>query len=106
MSCNDNDIDSDKKIIDIDFSDTGSTIDSDGKIVDSIQSLRLAVAAMTSPKETYKHYHDLIKYISDSQGLPIELSPKRTYSEVAYSAQSVPGVPGKVYHLFRCKVYH
>lgn len=79
-SCND-DIDLNKKVIEIDFADTGTTIDSNGNI-DSIQSLKLAIAAMTSPKETYIYYHELIEYISDKLGLPIEFSQKKTYSEV------------------------
>lgn len=79
--CYESDIDSGKKIIEIDFSDTGSTSDN-GVNKNFKTSLKLAIAAMTSPKETYKHYHELIRYVSDSLGIPIELSQKKTYSEV------------------------
>ena len=79
--CFETDIDSGKKIIEISFSDTGAARNSND-ITDSNKSLRLAIAAMTSPKETYKHYHELIRYVTDSLGIPIELSQKKTYSEV------------------------
>ncbi|MDA3844831.1 MAG: phosphate/phosphite/phosphonate ABC transporter substrate-binding protein [Candidatus Kapabacteria bacterium] len=79
--CYETDIDSGKKIIEIDFSDTGTTRENDLNN-DSKPSLKLAIAAMTSPKETYNHYHELIRYISDSLGINIERSQKKTYAEV------------------------
>jgi len=79
--CYETDLDSGKTIIEINFSDTGTTSEND-LTKDSKTSLKLAIAAMTSPKETYKHYHELIRYVSDSLGITIELSLKKTYSEV------------------------
>ena len=37
---------------------------------------------MTSPKETYIYYSELIKYISDKVGYPIYIKQKKTYEEV------------------------
>ena len=94
--CNETDIDSEEKIIEIDFSDTGTASENDFNN-DSKTSLKLAIAAMTSPKETYKHYHELIRYVSDSLGIPIELSQKKTYSEVNHLLET-----GKVDIAFIC----
>ncbi|OYT17055.1 MAG: phosphonate ABC transporter substrate-binding protein [Bacteroidetes bacterium 4572_77] len=42
----------------------------------------IAIASMTSPKETYTYYGDLISYISDKVGHPIYIKQKKTYEEV------------------------
>ena len=42
----------------------------------------IAIASMTSPKETIYYYHDLINYISDKIGYPIYIKQKKTYEEV------------------------
>jgi phosphonate transport system substrate-binding protein len=44
--------------------------------------LNLAISAMISPKETYGYYEDLIQYISNQIGKPIELKQRKTYQEV------------------------
>lgn len=42
----------------------------------------IAIASMTSPKETYIFYSDLINYISEKVGHPIYIKQKKTYEEV------------------------
>ncbi len=42
----------------------------------------IAIASMTSPKETYIYYSELINYISDKVGHPIYIKQKKTYEEV------------------------
>ncbi len=42
----------------------------------------IAIASMTSPKETFIYYGDLIKYISQKVGHPIFIKQKKTYEEV------------------------
>jgi len=42
----------------------------------------IAIASMTSPKETFTYYGDLINYISDKVGHPIYIKQKKTYEEV------------------------
>jgi phosphonate transport system substrate-binding protein len=64
----------------IDFSDTvikDHTINKDGS-----KAVYIAIASMTSPKETYMYYNELIKYIADKAGYPIYIKQKKTYEEV------------------------
>ena len=64
----------------VDFADTIITehnINNDGS-----KAVYIAIASMTSPKETYTYYSELIKYISDKVGHPIYIKQKKTYEEV------------------------
>lgn len=45
-------------------------------------SLRVAVGAMVSPKETFTYYRQLIEYIGKKMEWPIELVQRKTYSEI------------------------
>ena len=49
---------------------------------DSLQPVYVAIASMTSPRETYKFYNHLINYISKKIGRPIYIKEKKTYEEV------------------------
>jgi len=42
----------------------------------------IAIASMTSPKETFTYYGDLVNYISGKVGHPIYIKQKKTYEEV------------------------
>lgn len=44
--------------------------------------LRIAVAAMTSPKSTFEYYQDILEYIGGRLGRPVELIQRETYQEV------------------------
>jgi phosphonate transport system substrate-binding protein len=44
--------------------------------------LRVAVAAMISPKETFIHYRELLDYIGRSSGHSVQLIQRKTYEEV------------------------
>jgi phosphonate transport system substrate-binding protein len=44
--------------------------------------LRIAVAAMFSPEETLSVYQELMDYIANKLGRPVELKQRRTYQEV------------------------
>ncbi|MBW1956155.1 MAG: phosphate/phosphite/phosphonate ABC transporter substrate-binding protein [Deltaproteobacteria bacterium] len=46
------------------------------------RELRVAVAAMISPKETFIHYKQLIDYIADRSGRRVRLIQRKTYEEV------------------------
>jgi len=49
----------------------------------SDKTLRVAVAAMISPKETVAYYHELLKYIGESAGRNhVQLVQRKTYDEV------------------------
>lgn len=65
----------------IDFTATHSdTIPRD--TADSIPPVHLAVAAMTSPKETLMYYEELVHYISKKLGRPVKIEQNKTYREV------------------------
>jgi phosphonate transport system substrate-binding protein len=44
--------------------------------------LRVAVSAMSSPRETFSSYEDIIKYIAGSLDIPYEFHQRRTYREI------------------------
>jgi phosphonate transport system substrate-binding protein len=44
--------------------------------------LRVAVAAMISPKETFIYYQELLDYIGRNSGLGIQLIQRKTYDEI------------------------
>jgi len=44
--------------------------------------LRIAVAAMTSPKSTFDYYQDILEYIGEQTGRPVELVQRETYQEI------------------------
>jgi len=64
----------------VDFSDTRPSKHSMNE--KGVEPVYIAIASMTSPKETYIYYSDLIKYISDKVGHPIYIKQKKTYEEV------------------------
>jgi phosphonate transport system substrate-binding protein len=45
-------------------------------------SLRVAVGAMISPKETFVYYRQLIEYIGKKMGRPVDLVQRKTYEEI------------------------
>lgn len=46
------------------------------------QSIRIAVAAVISPKETAVYYDEMMKYVSRKLERPIELIQRKTYQEI------------------------
>ncbi len=44
--------------------------------------LRVAVAAILSPRETFSSYEDILNYIGDKLDVPVEFHQRRTYSEI------------------------
>lgn len=70
-----------EKTIKIDFSKTSGKFKCD-TLNDSIAPLRVAVAAIISPRETYTYYNELFKYISKKINRPIVFEQRKTYSEV------------------------
>lgn len=64
--------------IDIDLSDTYNPVIP----IQQVETIRIAVAAIISPEDTFVYYQDLFNYISSKIGIPIELVQRKTYSEV------------------------
>jgi phosphonate transport system substrate-binding protein len=46
------------------------------------QHLRVAVAAMVSPKETFVHYRELLEYLGEKLNQEVELVQRKTYGEI------------------------
>jgi len=59
-------------------------------------SLRVAVAAITSPQVTFEKYEGLLNYLSDSLNRPVELVQRRTYAEANELIRSRDAVLGFV----------
>ena len=70
---------SNEKVV-VNFNET-TTTDKDLVGNDS-KEVYIAIASMTSPKETFTYYGDLIEYISEKIGHPIYIKQKKTYEEV------------------------
>lgn len=64
----------------VDFADT--IPNKKNSKIEQNKAVYIAIASMTSPKETYIYYNDLIKYISKKVGHPIYIKQKKTYEEV------------------------
>lgn len=47
-----------------------------------VESIKIAVAAIISPDETFLFYRDLFDYIESKIGIPIELIQRKTYGEI------------------------
>jgi phosphonate transport system substrate-binding protein len=48
----------------------------------SSSSLKVAIAAMFSPKDTFQYYRDLLDYLGTRTGLKIDLIQRKTYGEI------------------------
>ncbi|HEB62287.1 MAG TPA: transporter substrate-binding domain-containing protein [Bacteroidetes bacterium] len=72
-------VDQNKKVV-VDFKNN-SSLDSTFEKQDS-SPVYIAIASMTSPRETFTYYGQLINYISDKLGKPILIKQKKTYEEV------------------------
>ncbi|MBW1827176.1 MAG: phosphate/phosphite/phosphonate ABC transporter substrate-binding protein [Deltaproteobacteria bacterium] len=65
----------------IDFSNTIKT-EKSKSLDDKEHTLKVAVSAMVSPKETFSTYRDLIDYIGDHLNYKIQLIQRKTYGDI------------------------
>jgi len=65
----------------VDFSSRVLVEQPEGANADT-DTLRVAVAAMISPKETFGYYRDMIDYIGKNLGRPVQLIQRKTYGEI------------------------
>ena len=65
----------------VDFSSTVFVEQPDGSKNDT-DILRVAVAAMISPKETFIYYREMIEYIGNRLSRPVQLIQRKTYGEI------------------------
>ena len=54
----------------------------ESQINDSIPVLRVAIATVISPRESFNYYKELFDYISTHMNLPVEFKQRLTYTEV------------------------
>ncbi len=62
----------------IDINEIDTTIETQP----NIPPLKIAVSAMVSPEETFVYYEDLLDYISERTGRPVELVQRKTCAEI------------------------
>ena len=65
----------------VDFSKT-IQVEQPGPAHDKSQTLRVAVSAMVSPKETFSNYRALLDYIGKKLNCNIQLIQRKTYTEI------------------------
>jgi phosphonate transport system substrate-binding protein len=65
----------------VNFSKTVPIAQPEGKLA-SEKVLRVAVAAMISPKETFVYYQELLDYIGKNSGFKVQLIQRKTYDDV------------------------
>jgi phosphonate transport system substrate-binding protein len=75
------DCNQDKSATVIDFRQTVHVDRPDAKASEQ-PALRVAVAAMVSPKETFIHYQELLGYLGKRLARPVELVQRKTYAEI------------------------
>jgi phosphonate transport system substrate-binding protein len=65
----------------VDFSNTVK-IEKSTSLNDTAHTLKVAVSAMVSPKETFSTYRNLLAYIGDHLNYKIQLVQRKTYDEI------------------------
>lgn len=76
----------DEKVAYVDFTNTvnaGEVMRTPGE-----EALRIAVAAMVSPRETASYYDAMMKYVGKKLGSPVEMVQRKTYREVNLMLES------------------
>lgn len=82
IGCSGRKSDDGEKVKSFNFNDTVK-IDSTLAVVDTTKNmLRIAVAAITSPNETFTYYKEMFKYIEEKSGLKVSVIQRKTYEEV------------------------
>lgn len=46
------------------------------------KSIKVAIASVLSPKETYTYYEEMVDYIEEKLGVPVKIVQRRNYTEV------------------------
>jgi len=67
-------------VVEVSLEEPGTTAGSVGAA--GGEPLRIAVAAMTSPKSTFIYYQDVLEYIGAKTGRPVDLIQRESYEEV------------------------
>ncbi len=51
-------------------------------VIKNDPSIKVAIASVISPKESYEYYDEMVRYISKKLGMPVKIVQKRSYQEV------------------------
>lgn len=71
-----------------DFSDTIRLEEKTVELNSTKEELKIAVAAITSPRETFFYYEEMLKYIEVEAGMKVNMIQKKTYEEINQLAKS------------------
>jgi phosphonate transport system substrate-binding protein len=66
----------------INLSDTGSVEQASTVSTKNTEVLRVAISSMTSPRETFTHFNELLNYIEQKLNKKVVLVQRKTYKEV------------------------
>jgi phosphonate transport system substrate-binding protein len=80
-NCGQNNSQDSKEPLEIDFSNNKNKSGTDTSSVNN-KSLQIAIAAMTSPNESYSHYNELLQFISQKLNRPVHIIQRKTYAEI------------------------
>lgn len=70
------------------FSDTIKIAEKVTETDSSINELRIAIAAISSPRETFIYYNEMFKYIENETGMKVKMVQRKTYEEINQLAKS------------------
>ena len=70
-----------QRVRQVDFSERASD-EGTSRDLSVEKTLKVAVSAMSSPRETFSYYEDIIRFISEKLDMPYEFHQRRTYDEV------------------------
>jgi phosphonate transport system substrate-binding protein len=71
-----------------DFSDTIRLEEKRVEFNSTKEELKIAIAAITSPRETFNYYDEMFKYIERETGMRVNMIQKKTYEEINQLAKS------------------
>ena len=71
----------DDQVVSVDFSDTVS-VEGQHQLSGDKPTLRAAVSAMISPKQTFSLYREILLYVSEQLDMDLEFVQRKTYAEV------------------------
>jgi phosphonate transport system substrate-binding protein len=72
----------DGKYIKFNFNDTVRIESKETSPNNNPLSLKIAVSAISSPRETYSYYEEMFRYIEEEVGVKVEMVQRKTYEEI------------------------
>jgi phosphonate transport system substrate-binding protein len=81
-ACSNSIDESERKYINFNFNDTIKIESNQTKSIKSRNTLKIAVSAISSPKETFAYYEEMFRYIEEEVGIKVEMVQRKTYEEI------------------------